>query len=190
MHTTARIARPLLGVAAATLALSTAPAHAAQTERCPDARQIPTAQSDLRKASKAVRCLVNAERATRGLKTLRRDRDLARAARRHAADMTERRYFSHVSPGGSDLKDRLRRADYGKPGAGWSAGENLGWGTGDRATPAAMVDAWLASEGHKRNMLGRRFREVGVGVARGAPQPSGGLPGATYTLVLGVTRSG
>ena len=101
--------------------------------------------------------------------------------------MARRNYFSHVTPGGEDLGDRLRDAGYGDPGDGWRAGENLGWGTGNRATPASLVDEWLASPGHKRNMLENSFREIGVGVAEGAPQPTdGGLPGATYTLNLGV----
>ena len=104
--------------------------------------------------------------------------------------MARRNYFSHVTPGGDDLGDRLRDAGYGDPGDGWRAGENLGWGTGNRATPASLVDEWLASPGHQRNMLERSFRELGVGVAGGAPQDDGGLPGATYTLNLGVIRSG
>ena len=52
------------------------------------------------------------------------------------------------------------------------------------------MDEWLASAGHKRNMLEESFRELGVGVAAGAPQGDSGLPGATYTLDLGVIRSG
>jgi uncharacterized protein YkwD len=94
-----------------------------------------------------------------------------------------------VTPGGEDLGDRLRDAGYGRPGDGWRAGENLGWGTGDRATPNSLVDQWLGSPGHKENMLERSFRELGVGVAGDAPQPTDGqLPGATYTLDMGVIR--
>jgi uncharacterized protein YkwD len=51
------------------------------------------------------------------------------------------------------------------------------------------VDAWLASPGHRKNMLEGTYRELGVGVAEGAPKrTSSGLPGATYTLNLGVIR--
>ena len=59
--------------------------------------------------------------------------------------MAQRKYFSHVSPVGEQLGDRIRAAGYGKPGDGWRAGEDLGWGTGERATPHALVDAWLAA---------------------------------------------
>ena len=83
-------------------------------------------------------------------------------------DMARRNYFSHVTPGGEDLGDRLRDAGYGDPGDGWRAGENLGWGTGT-APPPRAVDEWLASPRHKRNMLEKSFRELGVGCRGRAP---------------------
>ena len=193
MLTTAGIARPLLRAAVSSVAvfgLLAAPAHAAKgAHRCPGAQQVPTTQEELGDAADAIVCLVNAERTSRGLKPLRRDRDLAQAARRHSSDMARRDYFSHVTPGGEDLADRLRDAGYGRSGDGWRAGENLGWGTGNHATPSSLVDQWLASPRHRDNMLERSFRELGVGVAGDAPQPTdGALPGATYTLNLGVVR--
>jgi uncharacterized protein YkwD len=144
------------------------------------------APSDLDKATEATYCLVNAERSSRGLPTLKRDADLAEAARRHAKDMVRRDYFSHTSPDGKTLKERVRAAGYGKRGQGWRAGENLGWGTGARATPSALVDAWLESDGHRRILLSDDYRELGIGVAGGAPNRD--APGATYTLNFGVLR--
>jgi uncharacterized protein YkwD len=192
MLTTARIARPLFSAAVSSLVLLglfTPSAGAARTDQCPGALDVPSTPESMSTAAAAVMCLVNAERTSRGLKPLRRDRDLAQAARRHSGDMSRRDYFSHVSPGGRDLGDRLRDAGYGGPDDAWRAGENLGWGTGSRATPAWLVDEWLASPGHKRNMLQASFREIGVGVAAGAPQQGdSGLPGATYTLNLGVVQ--
>ncbi len=81
----------------------------------------------------------------------------------------------------------MRAAGYGEPGAGWRAGENLGWGTGPRATPRALVDAWLESSGHRRILLGSEYRELGIGVVGGVPKKDDSLPGATYTLNVGVT---
>jgi uncharacterized protein YkwD len=142
-------------------------------------------------AAGAIVCLVNVERATRGQPALRRDGDLAQAARRHATDMSRHHFFSHVSPGGDTLSDRLREAGYGHPGDGWRAGEDLGWGTGDRATPNALVDAWLASAGHRRILLSSAYKEIGVGVAGGVPSESSpGLPGAIYTMDLGTIVRG
>jgi uncharacterized protein YkwD len=194
MFTTARVARPLISAAVSSFllfGLLASSAGAAQSDRCPGSLDVPASEEGLSTAANAIVCLVNAERTSRGLRALRRDGDLAEAARKHSADMARRNYFSHVTPGGQDLGDRIREAGYGDRGDAWRAGENLGWGTGNRATPASLVDEWLASAAHKRNMLQSSFREIGVGVADGAPQATnGGLPGATYTLNLGVIRSG
>ena len=169
--------------------LHTAPADAAQgAAQCPGALDVPTSQAQLDQAADAVTCLVNVERTSRGLKALKRDGDLAQAARGHSRDMARNHYFDHTSPDGDSVGDRIRKAGYGKPGDGWKVGENLGWGTDGRATPNALVDEWLNSPAHKKNMLTGAFREVGVGVAGGAPKASTDLPGATYTLNLGVIR--
>ena len=192
MFTTA-IKRPVLTAAVsltAALTLHAAPASAATgADRCPGAMEVPASQAGLDQAADAITCLVNAERTTRGLKALKRDADLAQAARGHSRDMARNNYFDHTGRDGDSVGDRIRKAGYGKPGGGWSGGENLGWGTGDRATPNALVDAWLASPGHRENMLKGSFRELGVGVAQGAPvKTTSGLAGATYTLNLGVIR--
>lgn len=194
MLTTAAISRPLLGGACILLAafgLLATSAGAAQAGRCPGSLDVPTSQKGTSVAAGAIVCLVNAERTGRRLQPLRRDRDLARAARKHAADMVRRTYFSHVSPGGTDLGDRVRNAGYGRPGDRWRAGENLGWGTSYRATPRSLVDRWLASPGHRRILLGEAYRVLGVGVAAGAPRVTSlGLPGATYAMDLGVILRG
>ena len=62
------------------------------------------------------------------------------------------------APTASDLSDRLRAAGYGNPGDGWRAGEDLGWGTGERATPNALVDAWLDSDQHRRILLSAGYQ--------------------------------
>jgi uncharacterized protein YkwD len=186
------IKRPLMAAAVsitATCSWLAAPASAATgADRCPGALEIPQDSSRLDAAADAITCLVNVERTTRGLRELKRDGDLAQAARGHSRDMIRRNYFDHTSPGGASVGDRVRDAGYGEPGDGWRVGENLGWGTGQRATPNALVDAWLNSAGHRKNMLNPAFRELGVGVAKGAPNKGNELPGATYTLNLGVIR--
>jgi uncharacterized protein YkwD len=193
MFTTAVTARPLLAAVSAALAVlaasASAPeaARAAQAERCAGSLDIPSSAQELGAAANAVACLVNAERTSRGLDPLRRDAALAEAARDYAAEMARENFFAHVSPAGLRVRDRIDAAGYGRPGDGWRVGENLGWGTGARATPNALVDAWLASPPHRRIMLENAYKELGVGVAAGAPKPSP-LPGATYALELGVVR--
>lgn len=130
--------------------------------------------------TRATLCLLNQERAERGLGPLRANKRLALAAKRHAADMVRRDYFSHVAPGGTDFVARIRRAGYGAP----ALGENLAAGSGEYSTPAATVRGWMDSPGHRSNILNRRFREAGVGVALGAPS-LGGSESATYALTFG-----
>ena len=130
--------------------------------------------------TRATLCLLNQERSQRGLRPLRPNKRLALAAKRHAADMVRRDYFSHVAPGGTDFVARIRRAGYSAP----TIGENLAAGSGSLATPAATVRGWMNSPGHRRNILHRRFREAGVGVVAGAPA-LGGSDSATYALTFG-----
>jgi uncharacterized protein YkwD len=101
--------------------------------------------------------------------------------------MVRRGFFSHVTPSGGGLSDRLRRSGYIHGKRVRHVGEALAWGMGTPATPTMIVAAWIASPPHHRILLGRDFREVGVGVAIGTPQAStGGRGGLTYTLDTGV----
>jgi uncharacterized protein YkwD len=194
MPLTANAARPLvrafltLLAGACTLLACATPARASvAAAQCPGSLDQPTSAT-LDDASGAVVCLVNAERARRGLRTLHRDTDLEAVGRRYSAAMVRHTFFAHVSPGGSDFGDRLRKVGYGT-GKAWRAGEALGWGTGSRSTPNTLVDEWLASPGHRRLLLDAGFRELGVGVAAGAPQPvHSDLAAATFALELGVVR--
>src|SRR4051812_27128031 len=71
-----------------------------------DARRAPCANRDVEfeaapaVAREALVCEIGRVRAHRDLSRLRPDGRLDRAARRHSADMVERHYFAHESPGG------------------------------------------------------------------------------------------
>ena len=129
-------------------------------------------------------CLMNAERARRGLPRLRLNRRLSRAAARHSRDMVRRHYFAHDSLGGASFVDRIRRTGYLRSVRSWNVGENLAWGSGNRGTPEQIVRAWMNSPGHRTNILTGRFREVGIGVSEGAPVRVES-PAATYTTNFG-----
>jgi uncharacterized protein YkwD len=169
------------------LALCAPPARAAQADRCPGSLDVPTGEQALNTAADALICLVNAERTDRGLRPLQRDGDLGQAAHRHSADMVQRTYFAHESPSGDSIGDRVRDAGYGKPGDGWLVGETLGWGSGRKATPNWILDAWLDSPPHRKIMLRDEYQEFGIAVVGGSPKGSS-RPSATYTLNLGVLR--
>jgi uncharacterized protein YkwD len=115
---------------------------------------------------------------------LRGDPALETAAQRHAEDMRRRGYFAHDSPGGGELRDRLRRVRYVRKGCSWRAGEVLAWGTGGRSTAAATVRAWLDSPSHRRVVLSGRYAEIGLGLQAGTPFTAG-RSGVTVAAVLG-----
>ena len=168
----------MAGALAAIAAMSIAPAHAAAA--CSDADASPAAE-----VRGATLCLLNAERAERGLQALRSNRSLALAAGRHAEDMVEQRYFAHVSRAGASFVDRVRRTDYlGSGTRSWSLGENIAWGSGNKATARSIVRSWMNSPGHRANILSGRFREIGIGVERGAPV-RGLRNGGTYVTAFG-----
>jgi uncharacterized protein YkwD len=184
------VACAVAGLLATTAVLLTAaPSRAMARDECQGADAAASVQT-LHRAAGAIVCLVNADRARHGLRALRRDGDLRQAAGRHSRNMVRRGFFSHVTPSGSGLSDRLRRSGYIHGKRARHFGEALAWGIGTPATPKAIVAGWIASPPHHRILLGRDFREVGVGVAIGTPQAStGGRGGLTYTLDTGVIGS-
>lgn len=106
--------------------------------------------------------LVNLERSKAGCPGLRSDSNLATAARAHSADMAANSYFDHSSRDGRSFVDRIQAARYsGSPG-----GENIAAGA---STPALVMAQWMASPGHKANILNCSFKAIGVGVATGGP---------------------
>jgi uncharacterized protein YkwD len=153
---------------------------------CAGTHAIPRATT-LGAAAAATLCLVDRERARRHLPLLREHVALERAGRRYAGAMVRDGFFSHVSPTGSTMLDRLRAVGYATAGRTWSIGEALASGTGRLATPAATVQGWLASLAHRRLLLDAHFRDAGIGVAAGSPMTRGG-PAATYVAELGARR--
>ena len=127
-------------------------------------------------------CLLNHERKIRGLRKLRHDAKLSRAAAGHAGDMVAKHYFDHTSKSGASFVTRIKRTGWTKSRRSWTVGENIGYGSGSLATPREMVKAWMQSAGHRQNILARQFKMIGIGVANGAPTGDGG---ATYATDFG-----
>ncbi|MFG2008304.1 CAP domain-containing protein [Micromonospora sp. NPDC048868] len=102
--------------------------------------------------------LVNAERAKAGCGAVSVDDKLTTAAQRHSQDQADHRNMSHTGSDGSNVGTRLDRVGYS-----WRTyGENVAW---NQKTPAAVMDAWMNSSGHRANILNCAFTEIGVGVA-------------------------
>jgi uncharacterized protein YkwD len=176
---TANIKRSALAVIAmvAMAVIGAAPAHAVTCKNV----DLNPVRSKLSKVEKATRCLINKERAARGLNKLHADDALALAAKRHAKDMVARKFFDHVNPDGLTPQDRIVKAGYGKFVA---LGENIAWGSGTLGTPRQIVRTWMRSPGHKENILRRSFKDFGIGVARGVPQQAK-FSGGTYVNTFG-----
>jgi len=132
----------------------------------------------------ATRCLINDEREARGRQPVAANRELRLAGERYSRLMVRERFYAHVSPGGSTVLARVRRTSYLDGGGKFLLGENLGFGVGESATPRGLIRAWMASASHRTHILNGRYRDVGVGVARGTPE-AGGTDGATYSVVFG-----
>jgi hypothetical protein len=77
---------------------------------------------------------------------------------------------------------RVRRAGYAR--CRWLVGEILAWGVGPRSSAAGTVRAWMDSPPHRRILVSRRYRELGLGMQAGAPI-EGLQRGVTVAAVLG-----
>ncbi|RAS61914.1 uncharacterized protein YkwD [Lentzea atacamensis] len=104
----------------------------------------------------AVLKLVNDQRAVKGCKALVIDDRITTAAQAHSTDMANKNYFSHTSQDGRTFDQRMKDASYPKPG-----GENIAMGY---PTPAAVMDGWMKSQGHRENILNCEFATMGVGL--------------------------
>jgi len=186
----ARAPRLFLAVCIALCALIALPAASSaarkRTVRCANTNVAPNA-ANLATVRAAVLCLHNRERAARRLAPLKQNARLRRAAELHSTNMVNAHFFSHETPDGTDMVDRILRAGFAR-GAGWLLGENIAWGSGDLATAAEIHRAWMLSPGHKANIVRREFRSIGIGIAIGAPVDTDGLGAATYTADFGVRR--
>src|SRR3954469_10318783 len=115
-------------------------------------------------AKSATLCLLNRIRRGHGLRRLRENKRLSRASQRHSNSMVRRGVFAH-----GDFVGRIRSAHYLSGARAWSVGENIAWGSLDYATPKSIVRSWMHSPGHRANILSGSFREIGIGISRGAP---------------------
>lgn len=102
--------------------------------------------------------LTNGLRAINSISTLKFCADASAVATAHSKDMATRNYFDHTSPEGNRVSDRLDKA-----GVEWYAcGENIVAGYYD---PYGISNGWYNSEGHRKNILNKNFKLLGVGFA-------------------------
>ena len=125
---------------------------------------------------------LNRARAARGLLPLRSARSLAVSARRHSAQMGRRGFFAHESADGTPFWQRIERFYVDDGFRSWEVGENIFWQSPAGLAAISVVRSWLASPGHRANILSGSWREVGVG-AVSLPSAPGVYRGSPVTIV-------
>ncbi len=135
----------------------------------------PVARADM---ERVVVAQVNRVRARHGLRPLRPARPLARAARGHSRFLAARGVLQHEDARGRPFWVRLVAAGYPRDRA---MGENLAQVGGCGPPPARRAVAlWMASPGHRANVLSPRYRAIGVGAVT-----TGGCRAAAVTADFG-----
>ncbi|MEM7760950.1 MAG: CAP domain-containing protein [Cyanobacteria bacterium P01_A01_bin.40] len=110
------------------------------------------------RAALEVARLTNQVRAKRGLRPLRSNCRLYKAAQNHSVNMARMRKTTHTGSDGSNMETRVKRVGYRYS----TLAENV---AGGQKTPSQAVRAWLNSPGHRRNMLSPKYTEIGVGAS-------------------------
>jgi len=101
--------------------------------------------------------LVNFERQKEGLSGLSKNEKLMESAKRKALDMKEKKYFDHISPEGLQPWFFAEQVGYEYR----TMGENLAEGF---FSAQSVHQAWMESEGHRKNILSADFEEIGVSI--------------------------
>lgn len=104
--------------------------------------------------------LVNEERAKYNAPPLKWDDKLAKLAENHCKDMINRNFFSHNTPDGKTPFDRMKAAGISYI----AAGENIAAG---QSSPQSVMESWMNSSGHRKNILNPDFEYIGIGIVRG-----------------------
>jgi uncharacterized protein YkwD len=160
----------VLAVFAASTALALAPASAHAV--------------GMTKPEKQMLALINHVRVQHHLAKLKMVKSLERASRAHSHEMVSRGYFSHSSYNGESFGARLIRFGYTTSGCTrWTVGEDIACGYGPGATVKAIFRAWMHSPAHRAVILTKRFRNVGIGRAKGTVRGISGM--VFFTLDCG-----
>lgn len=119
---------------------------------------------------------INQHRAAENLPSLREDERMRRAAEARMRDMIELEYWSHEAPDGRPPFVWLSTSGYFYR----TAAENLARGF---ETTELLVDSWMESPGHRANILGADFTDVGIAILDGAT--TGRAAGKSVVVLFG-----
>ena len=122
-------------------------------------------QTSLAKLGKAMQCLVNNKRGKHQLRPLRTNDRLATAARRHTKVMLKEDCFEHRCPGEPPLGKRVKQTGYTSGAKRYFWAESLGY----HKSPKRTIRKLMQTSFNRKNILGRRWQDIGVGAGWGAP---------------------
>ncbi len=137
-------------------AQTTKPAAQTTTQANTQTASQNTAQKTDMTVANQILSIVNKERAAYGLPALTLDTQLCTAAQAKAEDMKAKNYFSHTSPTYGSPFEMMKKFGISYR----AAGENIAKG---QKTPQAVMSAWMNSDGHRKNILGKSYTQLGVG---------------------------
>jgi uncharacterized protein YkwD len=124
---------------------------------------------------------INVVRRSYGRSRLTLSPQLTRAGQEHARQLALAGSFSHDWSDGSPFGSWIKRFYPVGNARTWRAGENLAWSVQDVSARHA-VEMWLASPEHRRILLDKRWRQVGLGVIRA--DGAGGIYGGQSVVIL------
>jgi uncharacterized protein YkwD len=132
---------------------------------------------------------INLVRHQHGLQPLSLSAKLAAAALQHTQEMGADGYFAHESFDHSAFWKRVQRFYPSSGWRSWTVGENLLWSAPDVSAPGALT-MWMNSPEHRANLLGRKWREIGLSAVHfdAAPGTYGGRPVTIVTADFGARR--
>ena len=113
---------------------------------------------------------INELRREQGLRELKLNGALARAALGHSFEMAKHGFFSHSGWNGSPFWQRIKPNYRPQPTSYWGVGENMLW-TSPELSADQAIEMWLESPAHRKNLLTPAWREVGLGAVRALAAP-------------------
>lgn len=106
--------------------------------------------------------ILNEKRKENGLAPVEWSEEMAKVAREHSQNMAKFKFFSHVGQDGLMVSDRADALGYTR----WKAiGENIAYNRGYDNPAAFAAERWMLSPAHRENVLNRRWKDAGIGLA-------------------------
>ncbi|MEA2129796.1 MAG: hypothetical protein QOJ85_2687 [Solirubrobacteraceae bacterium] len=174
----------IIAVLAGVLVLHVGVSTASRKSRgaCEGTNVIPVDEATRRQAASAVICLVNLLRARYDMRRVRVSYALTETALQHSDDMVRQTYFSHDAPS-EPFSVRMSRTDYARVHRRCTLSEAMAWGT--NATARVLVRMLRRSPEHRAILLDPAQRDMGIGLALGAPERDVRTASSTLVLTFG-----